>query len=140
MVIDVWMQHPTLRFLGHEMFESLRRWTGQQLPNEEPSIDVTAAEMEHAGVQFGLLSAWSAPHQASLISNDEVAGWVSRHQDRFAGLGAVDLDKPMESVRELRRCVSELGFKGLRVVPWLGQNLRRRERDKYRACLNAIAP
>jgi predicted TIM-barrel fold metal-dependent hydrolase len=119
MVIDVWMQHPTLRFLGHEMFESLRRWTGQQLPDEEPSIDMTAAGMDHAGVQFGLLSAWSAPHQSPLISNDQVAGWVSRHQHRFAGLAAVNLDKPMEAVRELRRCVSELGFKGLRVVPWL---------------------
>ena len=25
----------------------------------------------------------------------------------------------MEGVRELRRCVEELGFKGLRVIPWL---------------------
>ncbi len=48
-----------------------------------------------------------------------MAGWVSQHQDRFAGVAAVNLDKPMEAVRELRRCVSELGFKGLRVVPWL---------------------
>lgn len=28
MTIDVWMQHPTLRFSQHEIFESLRRWTG----------------------------------------------------------------------------------------------------------------
>ena len=89
MVIDVWMQHPTLRFLGHEMFESLRRWTGQQMPEEEPSIEMTVAAMDHAGVEFGLLSAWSAPHQALLITNDEVAGWVSRHPSRFAGLAAV---------------------------------------------------
>jgi hypothetical protein len=27
-IVDVWMQHPTLRFLQHEMFEPLRRWTG----------------------------------------------------------------------------------------------------------------
>ena len=41
------------------------------------------------------------------------------HPERFAGLAGVDLRKPMEAVRELRRCVSELGFKGLRVIPWL---------------------
>ncbi len=35
MTVDVWMQHPTLRFLGHEMFDSLRRWTGQALPEAE---------------------------------------------------------------------------------------------------------
>ena len=32
MVIDVWMQHPTLRFLRHDMLASLRRWTGGQIP------------------------------------------------------------------------------------------------------------
>ena len=119
MIIDVWMQHPTLRFLGHDMFESLRRWTGQYVPEEQPPIDVTVAAMDHAGVDYGLLSAWSAPHQQPLIDNDEVAEWVDVHPSRFAGLAAVNLNRPMEAVRELRRCVTELGFKGLRVVPWL---------------------
>ena len=32
MTIDVWMQHPTLRFLEHDMLESLRRWTGMEVP------------------------------------------------------------------------------------------------------------
>jgi predicted TIM-barrel fold metal-dependent hydrolase len=119
MVIDVWMQHPTQRFLRHDMLASLRRWTGGQLPDEELEIGMTVAAMEAAGVDFGLLSAWSAPYQPPLISNEEVAGWVESHPERFAGLACVDLNKPMEAVRELRRCVEELGFVGLRVVPWL---------------------
>lgn len=77
MVIDVWMQHPTLRFLGNDIFESLRRWTGQEVPDEQLPIDATVAAMDDAGVNFGLLSAWSAPHQPPLISNEEVADWVS---------------------------------------------------------------
>jgi uncharacterized protein len=119
MVIDVWMQHPTLRFMSHEMFASLRRWTGAEIPDQAPGIEVTVSAMEAAGVDFGLLAAWSAPHQPPLISNDEVAEWVAAHPDRFAGLACVDLNKPMEAVHELRRCVTELGFKGLRIVPWL---------------------
>ena len=119
MIIDAWMQHPTLRFLRHDMFESLRRWTGQQIPEEQPPIDATVAAMDHAAIDFGLLSAWSAPHQPPLISNEEVAEWVNAHPTRFAGLAAVDLNRPMEGVRELRRCVTDLGFKGLRVLPWL---------------------
>jgi hypothetical protein len=119
MVIDVWMQHPTQRFLRHDMLTSLRRWTGGQIPDEELEIDMTVAAMDAAGVDFGLLSAWSAPHQPPLISNEEVTGWIEAHPGRFAGLACVDLNKPMEAVRELRRCVEELGFKGLRVVPWL---------------------
>ena len=84
MAIDVWMQHPTLRFLRHEMFESLRRWTGEQLPDDEVPIDTTLAAMDHAGVEFGLLSAWHSP-EGPLIGNDEVAGWVSAQPKRFAG-------------------------------------------------------
>src|SRR3954469_2862928 len=118
MTIDVWMQHPTQRFLNQEAFESLRRWTGQQIPEDEIPIEATIAAMDAAGVSFGLLSAWHGP-QGPLIENDEVAGWVSEHPDRFAGLAAVDLTKPMRAVRELRRCVNDHRFVGLRVIPWL---------------------
>ena len=141
MAIDVWMQHPTLRFLRHDMFESLRRWTRGQIPDEEPPIEMTVAAMDHAGIDLGLLSAWHAP-EGSLIGNDEVAGWVSRHPDRFGGLAAVDLSTPMEAVRELRRCVGELGFKGLRVVPWLwdAPPTDRRYYPLYAACVELGVP
>lgn len=118
MTIDVWMQHPTLRFSSHEMFEPLLRWTGQAVPNEELPIELTVAAMDAAGVGFGLLSAWHGP-EGALISNDEVARFVAAHPTRFAGLASVDLMKPVSAVRELRRSVKQLGFKGLRVLPWL---------------------
>ncbi|HEX4466496.1 MAG TPA: amidohydrolase, partial [Solirubrobacteraceae bacterium] len=86
MTIDAWMQHPTVRFSEHEMFDSLRRWTGQQPLSEELPIDATLAAMDHAAVEFGVLSAWQSPREGPLISNDEVAGWVREHPDRFAGL------------------------------------------------------
>ena len=118
MIVDVWMQHPTPRFLGHDMFDSLRRWTGQNMTPQEVPIDFTLGALDDGGVDFGLLSAWHGP-TGPLIGNDEVAGWVAEHPGRFAGLAGVDLRKPLEAVRELRRCVGELGFKGLRVIPWL---------------------
>jgi predicted TIM-barrel fold metal-dependent hydrolase len=141
MAIDVWMQHPTLRFLQHEMFESLRRWTGEEVPGEEVPIDATLAAMDQAGVELGLLSAWHAP-EGVLISNDEVADWVAGQPNRFAGLAAVDLDKPMEAVRELRRCVEGLGFKGLRVVPWLwdAPPTDRRYYPLYATCVELGVP
>jgi predicted TIM-barrel fold metal-dependent hydrolase len=142
MTIDVWMQHPTVRFISHDMFDSLRRWTGQQLPAEEIPVGDTLRAMDDAGVTFGLLSAWHAPHEGALISNDEVAGWVRANPDRFGGLAAVDLDKPMDAVRELRRCVTELGFKGLRVVPWLWNSppTDRRYYPLYAACVELGVP
>ncbi|MCX2928914.1 amidohydrolase family protein [Mycobacterium sp. CVI_P3] len=119
MTIDVWMQHPTARFLASDIFASLRRWTAGQIPEGEVPIEATVASMDAAGVEIGLLSAWRGPHGQNMITNDEVAEWVRRYPNRFAGLAAVDLDRPMEAVRELRRRVRDDGFVGLRVVPWL---------------------
>jgi uncharacterized protein len=34
-------------------------------------------------------------------------------------VGAVPLLQPMDAVRELRRCVRDLGFCGVRLLPWL---------------------
>jgi predicted TIM-barrel fold metal-dependent hydrolase len=123
MTIDVWMQHPTPRFLGSDMLASLRRWTGSAIPEAIPDaqipIEATLAAMDEAQVSFGLLSAWRGPNGMDLISNDEVFDWVSRHPDRLAGLATADLDRPMAAVRELRRRVRDDGFVGLRVVPWL---------------------
>lgn len=118
MTIDVWMQHPTQRFLRSDMLASLRRWTGGSMPDAEIPIEVTVAAMDDAGVELGLLSAWLGPAGQDLVSNDEVAQWIALHPNRFKGLATADLDRPMPAVRELRRRVDE-GFVGLRVVPWL---------------------
>ena len=119
MTIDVWLQHPTRRFLAADMFASLLRWTGGAIPDEDPPIEATIESMDAAGVDVGLLTSWSGPYGQDLISNDEVAQWVRQHPTRFAGLAAVDLDHPMQAVRELRRRVRDDGFVGLRLLPWL---------------------
>src|ERR1700741_4035751 len=114
MTIDVWMQHPTARFLRSDMLASLRRWTGG-IPDTDIPIETTIASMDAADVDRGLLSAWRGPGGQDLISNDEVAEWIRLRPNRFAGLATVDLDRPMGAVRELRRCVRDGGFVGLRV-------------------------
>jgi hypothetical protein len=35
MIVDAWMQHPTRRFLDNDMFASLRRWSGAEIPEGE---------------------------------------------------------------------------------------------------------
>ncbi|MBM3183507.1 MAG: amidohydrolase [Chloroflexi bacterium] len=117
-IIDVWMQHPNLKFINHPMFDSLKRWTGQEKLTSELPIELTIAAMDEAHVSLGLICAWWGP-QGPLISNDEVAAHVKKYPKRFVGIASADLYKPMEGVRELRRCVRQLGFKGLRIVQWL---------------------
>jgi len=117
-VIDVWMQHPTPRFARHEMFDPLRRWTGEPAPDAEVPLEATVAAMDAGGVERGLVCAWYGP-EGPLISNDEVAGVVGRDPERFVGVASVDPRQPVRAVRELRRAVRELGFRALRMVPWL---------------------
>ena len=125
MIIDAWAQHPTPRHLAQPMFDSLRRWTrsaegafaGLSVDQQWP-VAVTIASMDDADVGRSLLSAWEGP-RGSLISNDEVAGFVREAPDRLTGVGSVDLTRPRDTVREIRRCVRELGFKAIRVLPWL---------------------
>jgi uncharacterized protein len=117
-VIDAWMQHPPRGFLANPMFDSLRRWSHDTLPSGDVPVEWTLAKMDEAGVARGLLCAWWGPG-GPLISNDEVAALVARHPDRFVGVASVDLHRPLEAVRELRRCVRELGFRALRILPWL---------------------
>lgn len=141
MIIDAWAQHPTLRHLQDPIFESLRRWTKGSLPTAELPVAVTVAAMDRAGVDVSLLSAWVAPRRV-LISNDEVAGFVSEAPGRLIGVGSVDLSRPMAAVREARRCVEQLGFRAIRVLPWLWEvpPTDRRFYPVYTACCELGVP
>lgn len=122
MIVDAWAQHPTARHRNDPMFESLRRWTEKTRPdlvdNTDPPIEYTLRQMDEGAVDLALISAWEAPHR-TMISNDEVAGFVAQANGRLRGVGSVNLAQPMQAVREIRRCVKELKFVGIRLLPWL---------------------
>jgi hypothetical protein len=118
MIIDVWMQHPTLRHFRHEMFDSLRRWTGMNLPTEELPLASTLDAFRHADVSLALTSAWCGP-QGWLIENDEAAAFARQSGGLLKPVASVDLRKPMAAIAEFRRAVRELGCVALRIIPWL---------------------
>ena len=118
MTVDAWGQYPTLRGLP------------------------TALEtMDRAGIDRMLISAWVGPRNLA-ISNDEIAAVTWKAAGRLIGVGAVDMGKPMEAVREVRRCVRELGFKAIRLLPWLWQAppTDRRFYPLYVACAEEGVP
>lgn len=99
------------------MFETLRRWMRiEHVPDAIP-IEFTLAALDAAGIREAMLSAWWGP-TGPLISNDEVARCVDQSEGRLLGIASVDLRRPVEAVRELRRCAAN-GFRGVRVLPWL---------------------
>ncbi|MEH6345791.1 MAG: amidohydrolase family protein [Bermanella sp.] len=118
MVIDVWAQHPTNRFVNHPCFDSLKRWTKQTTQQMTVPLELTVAAMGQANVSRALIASWSSPN-GDLISNEEVKDCIERYPDLFVGLASADLSKPMEGVRALRKYVKEHNFKGLRIVQWM---------------------
>lgn len=141
MIVDAWGQHHTLRHIQDPIFDSLRRWTRDAIPTEALPVSATVAAMDRAGVDRMLISAWVAPRNV-MISNDEVASFVAEAPDRLVGVGSVDISRPMEAVREVRRCVRELGFKAIRVLPWLWEAppTDRRFYPVYVACIEEGVP
>ncbi len=142
-VIDAWIQHPTPSFLREPMFEALRRWMGMSLsslPTDIPPA-FTIDALDLAGVDRALVSAWWGPG-GPLLDNDSVAALCRAHPTRLVGVASVDLARPMDAVRELRRCVGSLGMRALRVLPWLWglPPNDRRYYPLYAACIDLGIP
>jgi len=54
--------------------------------------------------------------KGSRLVNDGMAEWVGQRPDRFAGLGTVALQSPDDAAAELKRCMGELGLKGVMIL------------------------
>ena len=78
--------------------------------------------MDAHGIELTILSLNAPAVQAILDpaeaiataakANDIMAGEIAKRPDRFAGFAALPMQDPDQAIRELTRCVKELGFKG----------------------------
>lgn len=119
-VIDAWAQ-PALAHMGTRLPEVaplMQRSGAGPLWETGVPPEAMVEQMDRAGIDVVLLTAWHRPGGFA-ISNDEVAAIVREFPGRFVGIASVDLEHPMRAVAELDRAVGELGFKGLRMLPWL---------------------
>jgi aminocarboxymuconate-semialdehyde decarboxylase len=65
-----------------------------------------------------MFSYWAKPEDTLDLSkflNDHIAGIVTDYPERFVGLGTVPLQAPGLAVKELERCVKELGLAGVEI-------------------------
>lgn len=87
--------------------------------------EVRLAGMDAAGIDHQILSLTAPgiqiitdPATATAEArrqNDFLAGQVALHPDRYSAFAAVALQEPENAVKELRRAVGDLGFKGVMV-------------------------
>jgi aminocarboxymuconate-semialdehyde decarboxylase len=54
--------------------------------------------------------------EAAHIINDGIAEFVGQRPDRFKGFGTVPMPDGEEAAKELERCVTKLGFKGVQIL------------------------
>ncbi|GAB3568859.1 amidohydrolase family protein [Amycolatopsis endophytica] len=84
--------------------------------------DIRLRSMDAAGIRHTILSL-TAPGVQSILDpaaataearrqNDFLAERIAEHPDRYSGFAAVALQEPENAATELRRAVTELGFKG----------------------------
>jgi uncharacterized protein len=119
-IIDVWANPPLAdMFRGLPEIKRLFEQSGSAGVLESGlTPDEVVAQMDAAGIARLLLTSWFRPGRV-LASNDRVAEFVGAHPERFFGVACVDLERPVAAVREVERAVHELGFKALRILPWL---------------------
>lgn len=84
------------------------------------------ADMDRMGIDIQVISP-SIVHQSTYwadgpraleidrMTNDGTAEMVASHPDRLVGLGLVPLHDPARAVREMTRCVTRLGLRGVAV-------------------------
>lgn len=89
-------------------------------------------DMERNGIDMQVIctipvmfSYWAEGEHALEVSrflNDDVAETVRAHPDRFIGLGTIPMQSPDLAIKELERCVKELGLRGVQI----GSNVNRK--------------
>lgn len=117
--IDVHV-HPSTREVLVEAWGPLREATERHFKTSIPvrSVEEMAAEFRRDDV-LAVLLGWDAETHSGLpaVPNDFIAECVARHPDTFVGFASVDPWKGRAAVRELRRAVTELGLRGLKLHP-----------------------
>jgi aminocarboxymuconate-semialdehyde decarboxylase len=71
-----------------------------------------------------MFSYWSKPDHAedfSRILNDHIAECCRQHPRRFVGLGTLPMQSPDLAIRELERCVGQLGLSGIEIGTHVNQ-------------------
>jgi predicted TIM-barrel fold metal-dependent hydrolase len=119
-IIDAWANPPFADMATH--LPEIRRLFQQAGAARHLDPGMTAAElvqaMDAAGIERLILTSWARPGR-QVASNERIAEFIRDYPDRFVGVAGVNLERPVEAVRELHRAVGDLGFKALRVLPWL---------------------
>lgn len=95
----------------HLMEEPFQYLNGMRL---DDFIDL----LDHATIDTAVLFTLTGLIRDFREHNDRLATAVARYPERLVGLGSVNPWYGEEAHAEIRRCFTELGFRGLKLHPW----------------------
>ncbi|MGH1362411.1 MAG: amidohydrolase family protein [Calditrichia bacterium] len=89
----------------------------------DPAVRMKECEEHNVHVQVlstipVMFSYWAEPKdtlQLATFLNDHIAGIISRHPTRFIGLATLPMQSPDLAIKEMERCVKELGLAGIEI-------------------------
>lgn len=90
-------------------------WSSEQRLKEMSETSVDVQVLSTVPVMF---SYWAKPQDCLDLArylNDHIAGIVAEDPKRFVGLGTLPMQDPEMACLELRRCMLELGLKGVQI-------------------------
>ena len=97
----------------------------REIESNSWNVEARLAQCDAAAVDVQVLSTvpvmfsyWAEPDPALDLAkylNDHIAGVVAAHPARFAGLGTIPMQSPDLAIRELTRCVRDLGLSGIEI-------------------------
>ncbi len=81
-------------------------------------MDATGVDMQVICTVPIMFAYWAEPqhtHDLAVLLNDHCAEVVAAHPTKFLALGTVPLNDTARAIKELERCKSELGFRGVQI-------------------------
>lgn len=127
--------------------DAVNRQLFAQIGPKLNAIEAHLVDMDAAGIDIQVISplpgqllyvaAPEAAREGARITNDGIAAAVGRHPDRFVGMGIVPLQTPELAVLEMKRCVKDLGLRGIEIPSHV--NGRELSDTQFRPVLAAAA-
>jgi aminocarboxymuconate-semialdehyde decarboxylase len=102
-------QRRFFREIGHNC------WDPAERIRECDACGVDMQVLSTVPVMFGYWAKAQDAYDLSRLLNDHAADVVRAHPSRFSGLGTIPLQAPDLAVKELERCVRELGLAGVQI-------------------------
>ncbi|MSP67936.1 MAG: amidohydrolase [Alphaproteobacteria bacterium] len=85
---------------------------------EQRSLPLLLAEMDQAGIRWGVIMGRQSADPLGVIPNDDIRAVVVAHPDRFVAFAGIDIARPMAwCLAEIDRCLAWPGFKGISLEP-----------------------